>query len=167
MDWFITTRVFDPGLEGKAVYLSGSIIEGDFVIVRVQNFVIEVIGATAHKSLPIEDFEHGAIRMHVYQKPREAIVVAAAKPEIKRKYVGRHLRTDEQTKKDNAAVERILQENIEPMKLEDILQRMRKAGYIHWSNNNASGFMKRAIQSGMNIKKAGYGVYTFDWEGKR
>lgn len=166
---FIQTKVFDPTLEGQAIALSGSLIEGNFIVSKVNFFSIVVVGLMqAAQEIPMSDFEHGAVEMVVLQHPRQNIVDVEAqeiKEPITRHVESRQHRTTKQVNKENAEIERMLQENIEPMKLEDILRRMRQLGYANWSNNNASGFVKRAIKCGMPIIKIKTGVYSYDWGG--
>lgn len=161
---FITTKVFDPALEGQAVKLSG-MLDGNYVISKVRNYSIEVVGAKGtFVEVQKEEFEKELIKLAYLQPEREK---EPHKTGFNRNQGSREKRSFKQIQEENEEVERILQENIEPMKLADILRHMRRLGYINWCNNNASGFVHFAIKSGMNIKKKEYGVYSYDWGGQK
>lgn len=166
---FITTKVFDPSLGGKAIQLAGYdvdgiMLDGVYLVHAVEGQYLHVINRSGKiMELHMENFDHKeGLKLQLLQ-PLQRVEDRQA---ITRNVEQRKQRSAKQMKKDNAEVERILQENIEPMKLEEILRRMRQLGYIHWSNNNASGFVKHAIKCGMNITKIKTGVYSYNWGGK-
>lgn len=167
---FITKKVFDPELKGKAVKLSGSLIEGNFVVVKVLDFDIDVIGeGCSIERFPMEDFEHGAVELNVLTLPQlqQTAIPKSHTKGFTRNQGVRNNRTIEQVKIENTDLETILQEHIEPLKLEGILDRMRKQGHTHWNHQNATGFVKHAIKCSYRIKKFAYGVYGYDWGYKK
>lgn len=74
-------------------------------------------------------------------------------------------RSDEQRKMDGELLEDYLRGCIDPMPLNSIIEQMKGNGQTHWNNNNGSSFIQTAIKDGYCIKRTGYGVYGYDWEG--
>lgn len=189
---FIQTKVFDPELGGKAIQLAGDSLEGEvldglYLVRGVDGQYIRLINRFGKEfNLHLDNFEHReGLKLQILELPQQQaikipdkVAVMETLPEIefvepekkhktgfKRNQGSRNIRSYLQIKVDNSHVEWILQQNIEPLKLEEILKRMQNDhGHWHWSNSNASGFVKRAIKDGKRIKQIGYGCYGYDWE---
>lgn len=76
-------------------------------------------------------------------------------------------RTRQIIKDDNEILESVLRENIEPMPLSDLIKIMKIRGRIHWNNNNASSYIRTAINDGCKIEKVDYGLYAYDFGGSK
>lgn len=184
---FITKKVFNPELVGKAVYLTANRADatGVYIVSYVDNEDLHLVDHTAiiskyHTSF----FDVAGNYLQVLEIPNpisfkeyDKLVVMDTLPEIEiiepikphktgftRNQGSRNKRTITQVKKENAELENILRESIEPMVLGDITREMRRLGYKHWGNSNASGFVQHAIKCGVKIEKTSYGVYSYSWE---
>jgi hypothetical protein len=173
---FITKKVFDPALLGKAVYIKGLDIDGSewdrlFLVQSVEgDEVILVNSSGINIGLHMENFETGdLLTMKILELPKHQEQPQPPKKQItrKREVGSRNPRTDEQIRQDNEMIEDLLRENIDPMKLQDIITKMQKAGRTHWTSNNGCGFVKMAIKNGRNIRKIGLGLYAYGFGGDK
>lgn len=162
---FITKRVFDPDLEGEAVFIRGK-VNPVCLVVKVYHDQLTMVGKDAKPfTISMDSIESGIYKIEILK--REIDLPKNPDPLIrdksKRKVLNRHPRTKQQIDDDNKLIEDILRESIEPMQLMYLLKEMRKRGSKHWNNGNSSSFVKHAIQCGYPVKKIKTGFYGYDW----
>lgn len=165
---FVTTKVFDPALGGKAIQLTGYDIDGDgldglYLVKGVDGQYLQLINRLGKEfTLHTENFESGGLNLQILGLAQET-----KKPQPKPVHIGSYKqRTMEQINADNQTLEIFLKECQTPRPLGAIRQAMQVLGHEHWNKKNACGYVKYAIKSGFKIKQFGYGVYGYDWEEK-
>jgi hypothetical protein len=103
-----------------------------------------------------------------YIKPEQMELIPLPEPlerkivkGFKRKHKGRITRTFEQRKQQAHQLVNILQ-SLGETKLMDIIFHMRQSGFDEWNDNNASGFVKDAMNYYPRIKRTGFGLYKYE-----
>lgn len=165
---FIEKKVFDPKLQGEAVYIKGEKIDGVkldklFFVRECDGDCIKLIDNRGLKySLHIKNFEKGTLQMSMLHKPH---IEAQNKIQRMRGY-NSNQRDKSQLIAENEQLMTILRENIEPLALRKIIQKMHLHGFDNWNNKNASAFMRSAIRNGYPVIKVEHGKYSYDWNGE-
>jgi hypothetical protein len=159
---FVTKKVFDPALVGKAARVTGFDVDGDkwdkIVLIQEANGEhIRVLDRSGEDyGIHMENFDDkDGLKLIILQEPQE-------QPKKTRIVEGRKQRTVEQAKKDSSEVTALLAAKGYALRLETVLKGMRSLGHKHWNNSNASSFMKQAIKHGAPIKRLERGVYVYE-----
>jgi hypothetical protein len=184
---FITKKVFDPSLMGKAVYINGEDASGGlwdnvFLVSRVDADIIHLITNTGIAlKFHMDNFESGILKMDVWEpgnlfplpfEPEnpepEPIEMIGPEPKQRKSGFKRtpsdrtiQRRSFAQMEQDARLVSSIMQRNGGEMKLQDITAAVNGAGG-DWYDKSASGHMIKVMERVPAIKKVGFGLYKYE-----
>ncbi len=164
---FVEKKVFDPNLEGKAVYLHGSaagvLFDGFHLVSTVEGENITVIDRLMSEcALSVDDINQSDIMFRVLEAPH---IEPGNKINRKRGYTSTQ-RSAEEVREENEFLISILREQLGSIPLHEIIKKMQGQGLKHWNNRNATSYIKSAMRNGYPIVKPEYGHYAYDWSGK-
>jgi len=163
---FVEKKVFDPNLEGKAVYLQAheTKVENGLYLVNIAEG--EHLALINHRG-DMEDFhvsyfEDERNKLQVIEPPH---IEPGNKIKRMRGYTT-NLRSAEEVREETEILISVLKEHIGSIPLREIIKKMQSQGLKHWNNKNATSYIKSAMRNGYPIVKPEYGHYAYDWSGK-
>lgn len=139
----------------------------DFKVFLEQSGLVIVSGHPAH---PATAQKFSVLQMAFKQGYVDGTRAAQEPAPAKKRRVytqPKKMREHAQRMKDNQALEKILSSYQGSVALSDIIRRMQDWHYDHWTSNNASGFVKQAMNDGARVEKVSTGFYRYARDPKK